>query len=503
MQGYKRLLTLNPTLEQCKLIVQRKNVKYIPVTFEIHSDNFTPINILKKLKRKSKRCFLLESAEHDKHFGRWSILGFDPKFEITLNDGVFKIEGLRKDSRNCTYSCTTSDPNSEIKKLLEDYKSHALDSIPFTGGLVGCFSYDYFRYSEPVLREAKLENGDFFDLDLLLFDKVVAFDHYKQKLIIIANIPANNIEKNYIIAEKNIKKILKLVSGRKEAKFKKLKLSTALEAQFSAQRFKEMVEKAKKYIYEGDIFQVVLSNPMRAEAEGSLFNAYRILRSTNPSPYMFYLTSQYTEIVGASPETLVSMHDRVMHTYPLAGTRKRGEDAAEDQRLEKELLADEKECSEHNMLVDLGRNDIGKVAKISSVNVTKYMEVVKYSHVMHIASEVQGEILPDKGPIDALSAILPAGTLSGAPKIRACQIIDELEGVKRGIYGGAIGYIDFQGNLDTAIAIRLAYKKNGVVTVQSGAGIVADSVPEKEAEECRNKAMAVINALTESQEDLE
>lgn len=256
-----------------------------------------------------------------------------------------------------------------------------------------------------------------------------------------------------------------------------------------------MVENAKEYIYQGDIFQVVLSNRLEAEYEGSLLNTYRIMRTTNPSPYMFYFSSDDMEVAGASPETLVKLENGVLHTFPLAGTRPRGKDRQEDLALEKDLLADEKECAEHNMLVDLGRNDIGKISNYGTVEVEEYMQVLRYSHVMHIGSTVRGQIMDDKTALDAVEAVLPAGTLSGAPKYRAMEIINELENNKRGIYGGAVGYLDFTGNLDTCIGIRLAYKKNGKVFVRSGAGIVADSIPEKEFQECINKAKAVVEAI--------
>lgn len=264
---------------------------------------------------------------------------------------------------------------------------------------------------------------------------------------------------------------------------------------FSKEQYCSMIEKAKHHIREGDIFQIVLSNRLEADFEGSLFNAYRILRTVNPSPYMFYFSSSDLEVAGASPETLVKLEDGVLHTFPLAGTRPRGKTEAEDKQLEAELLADPKELAEHNMLVDLGRNDIGKISKFGSVAVEKYHSIERYSHVMHIGSTVRGELADDRTALDAIDAILPAGTLSGAPKIRACQLINDLENNKRGIYGGAIGYLDFTGNLDTCIAIRIAYKKNGKVFVRSGAGIVADSVPESEYQECINKAAAVVKAL--------
>ena len=271
---------------------------------------------------------------------------------------------------------------------------------------------------------------------------------------------------------------------------------------FNKQQYCDMVETARHHIFEGDIFQIVLSNRLSAPFEGSLLGTYRMLRTINPSPYMFYFSGTDVEIAGASPETLVKLEDGVLHTFPLAGTRPRGKTRIEDDLLEMELLRDKKELAEHNMLVDLGRNDLGKVSKFGTVEVENFHTVERYSHVMHIGSNVRGEIRDDCDALDAIEAVLPAGTLSGAPKIRACQLINELENNKRGVYGGAIGYIDFTGNMDTCIAIRIAYKKNGQVFVRSGAGIVADSVPEKEYQECINKAQAVVNALKAAEEEL-
>jgi anthranilate synthase component 1 len=270
---------------------------------------------------------------------------------------------------------------------------------------------------------------------------------------------------------------------------------------FDKKAYCHMVERAKQHIREGDIFQIVLSNRLSAPFDGSLLNTYRVLRTINPSPYMFYFSGTDVEVAGASPETLVKLEDGVLHTFPLAGTRPRGKTEEEDLALERELLADEKELAEHNMLVDLGRNDLGKVSKFGTVRVEKLHSIERFSHVMHIGSTVRGEIREDKDALDAIEAVLPAGTLSGAPKIRACQLISALENNKRGIYGGAIGYIDFTGNMDTCIAIRLCYKKNGKVFVRSGAGIVADSNPEKEYEECLNKARASLKALEQAQEE--
>ena len=373
----------------------------------------------------------------------------------------------------------------------------------FTGGLVGYFSYDYIKYSEPKLKLADHGEGDFKDMDLMLFNDVIAFDNFKQKIYLITGVKAEDIDNSYVKAEDRLKRLAGLIKNGKKKEFQPLKLKTEIKPQFSREQYMGMVEKAKDYIHEGDIFQVVLSNPMRAEAEGSLFDTYRVLRTTNPSPYMFYFSSDDIEIAGASPETLAKLDKGSISTFPLAGTRPRGKTPEADIATEKELLADEKELAEHNMLVDLGRNDIGKISKIGSVHVEKYMEIERYSHVMHIGSTVVGEIRDDMDCVDAVDAILPAGTLSGAPKFRACEIIEELEQSKRGIYGGAIGYIDFAGNLDVCIAIRLVYKKNGSICIRSGAGIVSDSNPAKEAEECVNKARAVVDAVKLAEGGLE
>ena len=277
-------------------------------------------------------------------------------------------------------------------------------------------------------------------------------------------------------------------------------MTSELTPLFSRERYYGMVEEAKHHIVEGDIFQIVLSNRLEADFEGSLFNTYRILRTLNPSPYMFYFSGSDMEAAGASPETLVRLRDGVLHTFPLAGTRPRGKTPEEDKRLEEDLLRDPKELAEHNMLVDLGRNDLGKISRFGTVEVEKYHEILRFSHVMHIGSTVRGQIREGADQLDAVEAVLPAGTLSGAPKIRACQLINDIEQDKRGIYGGAVGYIDFTGNLDLCIAIRIAYKKNGKVFIRSGGGIVADSVPENEYQERMNKAEAVVRALKMAQE---
>lgn len=393
----------------------------------------------------------------------------------------------------------TDNPDKHIREVLSKYKSPVIEGMPtFTGGLVGYFSYDYLKYSEPTLRLDAKDTEGFKDVDLMLFDKVIAFDNLKSKIILIANVSTQNIDAGYGWAVEELRRMEELVRHGEPKKDIGGHMTSEIKPLFSKEEYCGMVEKAKHHIYEGDIFQIVLSNRLEAEYEGSLLNTYRVLRTLNPSPYMFYFSGTDMEVAGASPETLVKLENGVLHTFPLAGTRPRGKTAEEDAQLEKELLADPKELAEHNMLVDLGRNDLGKISRFGTVEVEKYHCIEKYSHVMHIGSTVRGQIREDKDALDAVDAVLPAGTLSGAPKLRACQIINDLENNKRGIYGGAIGYIDFTGNLDTCIAIRIAYKKNGKVFVRSGAGIVADSVPEKEYQECINKAAAVVRALEEA-----
>ena len=365
---------------------------------------------------------------------------------------------------------------------------------------MGYFSFDFINYKEPSTKTNIDDGEDFKDIDLMLFKDVIAFDNVKQKIILITNIELNkDISVEYEKAIKRLNSIKELLYTGKKS-FEGGKLLSEVTPLFSKDEFSKMIDKVKYHIKEGDIFQIVLSNRLQANFEGSLFDTYRVLRTVNPSPYMFYFSGTDVEVAGASPETLVKLEDGILHTFPLAGTRQRGKTEKEDKELEEELLTDEKELAEHNMLVDLGRNDLGKISKFGSVVVEKFHSIERYSHVIHIGSTVRGEIRPEYDALNALEAVLPAGTLSGAPKIRACQLIEELENNKRGIYGGAIGYIDFTGNMDTCIAIRLAYKKNGKVFIRSGAGIVADSDPDKEYMESINKAGAVVDALKKAQE---
>ena len=478
---------ITPSLNDLQKIRKQGIYRTAPVSMEILSDIKTPIEVLKILKNVSDHCYLLESVADNEKWGRYTFLGYDPSLEITCLNGRMKIGSL---------TFETKDPGSYIRQVIADHKSPKFEYLPsFTGGLVGYFSYDYLKYAEPTLRLDAEDTEGFKDVDLMLFDKVIAFDNFRQKIILMVNIDLEHLETEYNRASLELRTMADLIKNGTPKEDIPGHCTTPVTPLFQKEEYCEMVEKAKHHIKEGDIFQIVLSNRLEAGFEGSLLNTYRILRTLNPSPYMFYFSSSDMEVAGASPETLVKLEDGVLHTFPLAGTRPRGKTEEEDLRLEKELLADEKELAEHNMRVDLGRNDIGKISRFGSVEVEKYHCIERYSHVMHIGSTVRGEIRDDCDALSAIDSILPAGTLSGAPKLRACQLINDLENNKRGIYGGAIGYIDFTGNLDTCIAIRIAYKKNNKVFIRSGAGIVADSVPEKEYQECLNKAAAVVRAL--------
>jgi len=481
-----------PSIEEVREFAKTGKYDVVPVSCEILSDFTTPIETIRILKNASTHAYMLESAQSDEKWGRYTFLGFDPKLEITCINGEITYGDKTE---------KTDNPSKIIREILSHFKSPRLPYLPsFTGGLVGYFAYDFLGYVEPTAKCDVNDTENFKDVDLMLFDKVIAFDHVRQKLILITNMSLEDVDAGYQEAVEELEELIDLLKNGAKSDEPEGRLLGEVTPLFTKEEYCAMVEKAKNYIHEGDIFQIVLSNRLSAPFEGSLLNTYRILRTVNPSPYMFYFAGTDVEVAGASPETLVKLEDGVLHTFPLAGTRPRGKTEEEDKNLEIELLADEKELAEHNMLVDLGRNDLGKISKFGTVEVEKLRSIERYSHVMHIGSTVRGQIAEGYDALSAIEAVLPAGTLSGAPKIRACQLIGELENNKRGIYGGAIGYIDFTGNMDTCIAIRIAYKKNGKVFVRSGAGLVADSVPEKEFEECLNKAKAVISSLNLAQE---
>ena len=495
LQKGEAAMKIQPTLDEVKTTAAAGRYEVLPVSCEILADICTPIEALKILKNVSTHCYLLESAQPSEKWGRYTFLGLDPKMEVTCWNGVMKAGEL---------TFETQYPSQVLREILAQYKSPRFAYLPtFTGGFVGYFAYDYLGYSEPKARTKAQDTENFKDVDLMLFDQVIAFDNLRQKIVLIVNMPLqpDTLETNYNKAVLRLNRLAQLLQTGTQKQEPAGRLLDEPKPLFDKSAYCRMVEKAKHAIREGEIFQIVLSNRLAAPFEGSLLGTYRMLRTINPSPYMFYFSGTDVEVAGASPETLVKLEDGVLHTFPLAGTRPRGKTDEEDKALEVELLSDEKELAEHNMLVDLGRNDLGRVSRFGTVEVEKLHSIERYSHVMHIGSTVRGVLRPECDALDAIEAVLPAGTLSGAPKIRACQLIGELENNKRGIYGGAIGYIDFTGNMDACIAIRIAYRKNGQVFVRSGAGIVADSVPEKEYQECINKAQAVVSALRQAQEE--
>lgn len=470
-----------------------KSYNTIPVCKEILADVITPITLLRRIAASKKRFFLLESIEGGEKWGRYSFIGYDPIMRVSCKNAVVTIDRNGK-----MKNIETKKPLEVLRSILKDYKSPSLKELPpFTGGLVGYFAYSMIGYAEPKL---KIKSGDFNDYDVMLFDKVIAYDHLKQKICVIVNMSTDKILENYGKATAEIEKIINLINDSSPLPELKGRMKSDFECNVSEKEYCNIVEKTKEYIRDGDIFQAVISRKFTCKYDGSLINAYRVLRTINPSPYMVYMNIDDDEIISTSPETLVRLQNGRLYTFPVAGSRPRGKTDEEDIALEKSLLSDEKELSEHNMLVDLGRNDLGRISKYDSVEVTKYMVIHRYSKIMHICSQVESNIRDDCDAMDAIESVLPAGTLSGAPKIRACEIIEEEEALPRDIYGGALGYMDFTGNLDTCIAIRMAYKKGENVYVQAGGGIVADSVPKNEYEESANKAAAVMNAVRNADE---
>ena len=483
-----------PDIEQLKKNIE--GYKVHPIFYEIMSDSFTPIHIFKALQRGEENAFILESVSNGEQWGKYSFIGINPLMEVIINKG-----DAYTFSEGGTTSEKITDPVEYLGKILQNYTSPRLKNAPnLTGGLVGYFGYDTVRYAEPSLRNVPPDDVNMPDCHLFLYDELIAYDHLNSKVIIIKNIKADrNIEKQYSEALNRFKKLEDKINSYFERPLSPGKLKDfEVSSNISKEQFIENVNKAKEHIVNGDIFQIVLSQRFEIENPPESFNVYRLLRATNPSPYLYYFKSSSYSIAGSSPEMLVSVKDGIVKTKPIAGTMPRGKNEQEDKQLEKRLNEDSKERAEHTMLVDLGRNDVGKVSKFGSVEVTSFMKTEKYSKVMHLVSDVKGELREDKTALDALLAVLPAGTLSGAPKIRAMELIDELENKRRGLYGGTIGYIGFDGNIDTCIAIRTVLFKNNKAYVQAGAGIVHDSVPEKEFEETKNKALAMINAVKEA-----
>ena len=483
----------NLTLEEAEKLAGEYNM--IPLTLECYADMDTPISVFRRM-GEERNCFLLESIGQNYLTARYSFIGRNPFLIFSSLGSQITVTEGGKEKTFC------GKPMEELEKIVTRYKAPVLDGVPsFNGGAVGFFAYDIIRQYED-LPDVNADELDIPDMQFMLTDEIIAFDHIRQKIVIIVNIHAEgDIGAQYKKAAQRlleIKSEISAESARLKADDKRETVTEKIVSNVTKEEFCENVLKAKEYIKNGDIFQVVLSQRFTVKTNVSPFNVYRALRLINPSPYMYYLDFGGYQIVGASPEMLVRVENGVVHTGPIAGTRPRGKTVEEDMRLEKELLEDEKEIAEHTMLVDLGRNDVGRVSEFGTVKVTRFKYVERFSHVMHIISDVEGKLRRGKTCFDALSATLPAGTLSGAPKIRAMQIIDELENVKRSVYGGAIGYISFNGSFDSCITIRTGLFKDGKAHIQAGAGIVYDSVPETEYEETINKASAVLRAIEEA-----
>jgi len=468
-------------------------IKIYPVYREITADVETPVSAFLALKKPGAKGFLLESVEMGEKIGRYSFLGFEPELEFTAKKNRVRIV-----FRGNVEEFTSENPALELKKIVDRFEEDTHDELPpFNAGLVGYFSYDSIRFYEkiPDTKPDRLNLPDIY----MLFPKIlIAFDHIKQKMILMA--PAFSDE-NHDRASKLISEYEGILSTAKTPN--RVMFSNEgkinLSSNFKKENYLKAVEKAKDYIIAGDIFQVVLSQRLSMKTDVPPFDIYRKLRMINPSPYMIYIDLDQFQIVGSSPEVMVKRiktvdKDEVLER-PIAGTRPRGKNVIEDNEIEKELLADGKELAEHTMLLDLSRNDIGRIAEYGSVKVSNMFHIERYSHVMHIVSDVSGKPAENTHVLDIISATFPAGTVSGSPKVRAMEIIDELEPERRGIYAGAIGYIDFRGNLDTCIAIRTLICKDKTVYLQAGAGIVYDSVPEREYEETINKARALMKAL--------
>lgn len=499
------MITLKPSLDEFRSLHEQGNL--IPVYTELVADYETPVSAFQKISSDGGPCFLLESAESSEEIGRYSFLGSGPRM-------VFEARGrnikLTTDGELKEYHLDENqgDPLNELERIMESFRPVRNRDLPvFDGGAVGYVAYDMVRFFEPSIPDAPKDELGVPDMIFMVTDTLVIFDHRYRRMQLVANICADNYdseEEAYEAAGEKIKKLIERLS--QPLRFEPLvALAEADEIEPKSNTSKEayegMVEKAKEYIHAGDVFQVVPSQRFEADYHGSPVDLYRALRHVNPSPYMFCL--QFDDdfsLVGSSPEVHVRAIDKKIEIRPIAGTRWRGETPEEDDALAADLLADPKERAEHIMLIDLARNDVGRVAAYDSVTVTDFMIIEKYSHVMHIVSDVEGRLKDDKNAYDVMRATFPAGTVSGSPKVRAMQIINEMEESKRCAYAGAVGYFGFDGNLDSCIALRTVVLKGDKAYVQAGAGIVADSVPENEYNETVNKARGMMRAIARAKQ---
>jgi anthranilate synthase component 1 len=489
---------LNPSKEQVIALAGQYNL--IPVVKRLLADMETPIRIFQRYAQR-ECAFLLESVEGGSQWARYSFIGTDPFMMISGKKGEIVLEqGGQK-------QLMKGKPVEELKALLRSYRSPKLDDLPpFTGGAIGFFGYDLLQYYEK-LPAHQVDDLGMDDIRFMFCDTVIVFDHVKQQILLVGNVHVKEgdsdeaIRKTYDEVDRRLEEIagqLHEQGPRENVNGRSIPSDIDLgeiKSNMTKEQYMANVRQAQEYIRAGDIFQVVLSQRFHIETEVSPLHVYRVLRTLNPSPYMYYLKMHEEIIVGTSPEALVKVDGNKVGTRPIAGTRPRGADEAEDSRLAAELLADEKERAEHLMLVDLGRNDLGRVSAFGSVKCDSFMEIEKYSHVMHMVSNVSGTLRDDKDFFDAFLSCLPAGTVSGAPKLRAMEIIAEMEREARGAYAGAIGYLGFNANMDSCITIRTIIFRKGKAYVQAGAGIVWDSVPEKEYEETVNKAKALLKSI--------
>ncbi|HEY8345892.1 MAG TPA: anthranilate synthase component I [Symbiobacteriaceae bacterium] len=487
----------------------------IPVYREVLADLETPISVFMKLCLDEAGAFLLESVEGGEKVARYSILGCRPLLTLANRDGVSVIaEGEAASEYRTVGQAGAGDPGvrtlkgdplSHLREVMRQFRVYQPPGLPrFYGGAVGYLGYDAVRYYERLPESPPDDMGGVPDALYMITELVVVFDHLKHKLLLVANtLPGPEPDVAYRTAQalldgvaERLRGPIPVPPGFSRARPRPLEV----QANLTREEYEARVRRAQEYIRAGDVFQVVLSQRLQTSVRSRPLDIYRVLRTVNPSPYMFFLSFGDLKIIGSSPEMLVRVENGIAEMRPIAGTRPRGATEAEDRRLEQELLADEKERAEHVMLVDLGRNDLGRVCRYGTVTVPEMMRVERYSHVMHLVSDVQGEVRPDKDALDVLAACFPAGTLTGAPKVRAMEIIDELEQTRRNIYGGAVGYFSWNGTSDHCIAIRTMVMKGDQVYIQAGAGVVADSDPAREYEECMNKARALIRALEMAEE---
>lgn len=477
-----------------------KRATFVPVCKELVADLLTPVSAFLKIAEHSDYAFLLESVEGGEHVGRYSFLGKDPFLILRGKNGETEIEKAGVTSKSEQPFIET------LRGLMNSFQSPFVPGLPrFTGGAVGYLGYDTAAWFEPTTARADAGTSERDDAGFMLFDTVLAFDHVQHRILLIANARISGHEDLKSLYQFACAKI-EFLEGELERALS-LKRTTGgdalkLVSNFSQDAYESIVRRAKEYIAAGDVYQVVLSQRFEAEVGVDAFTVYRALRHVNPSPYMFFIRMGDRSIVGSSPEMLVRVEGRHAVTHPIAGTRPRGKTDEEDVRLAEELKRSEKEKAEHVMLVDLGRNDIGRVCDYGTVRVPTFMALERYSHVMHLVSVVEGQLAEGRDRLDALVSCFPAGTVSGAPKVRAMQIINELEPDRRGLYAGAVGYLDFAGNLDFCIAIRSILMEGGKAYIQAGAGIVADSNPTAEYEETKDKARAMLRALELAQTGL-